>query len=96
MPSSTKHITNKAPLTSAAMKLLDANQLRSGYAIQNVGSYDVYIGGSDVIASATEGLGHILKGGQTPPDAYVDTADGGAVYAIATGGTAALVVIEYY
>lgn len=94
----TIHTSVKAPTTGAAMLLISAKidrPARLGFIIQNVGSFDVYLGGSDVTASGAT-RGYLLKAGATTPTALATTLLNCDLYAIASGGTADLTIVDVY
>jgi hypothetical protein len=97
------HLSNPQPTTSA-MPLVPARRggsdggVRLGLIIQNQGPVDVYLGPSTVVAGPTNAAsrGILLKGGQTPPACFTDTASGDSWYGITASGTADLCVDEVY
>ena len=88
------HISNFQPTTSTAIKIVSVSRFSGPRLIQNVSANDANIGPAGVTTSGTT-RGWLLKGGQTPPDSYVD-ASGGDLYAIGNGGTSDLTVVEIY
>ena len=90
----TKVVT--VPTTAPTTPILAANAGRIGYVIQNIGTYDVAIAEvSTVTCDTASTAGHLVKGGQVPPDYAADGVDTGNVYTRSSGGSATLVVIEY-
>ena len=88
------HCTSYQPTTAAAVKIAAAANAAGPRLIQSVGASDCNIGPAGVTASGAA-RGWLLKGGQTPPDSYVD-ASGSDLWAIGNGGTADLTVVEIY
>jgi hypothetical protein len=100
----TKLVTVNATATALTPARINRTaQYRSALVIQNVGAADVYIGGSNVVATGAAGdpVGLVIPGvpspqttPPTPPQAIALSTTGAALYGIVAAGTGSVVVYE--
>lgn len=94
----TPHTRLVTVTTSPTLLTNLAGGYRSGVVVQNIGTVDVYLGGTDVAASgATTGLLLIAQASATTqPSGYATSTTDKAIYGVVAANTGTVVVWEEY